>query len=229
MATETSSGDKIRFGVFELAVRSAELCKGGVRLPIHGRPVQVLAILLEHPGQMVSREELRNRLWAADTFVDFDHGLHNAVGRLREVLGDSADRPRFIETLPRRGYRFIAKVDRPTLDTALAAVRATAGQQETAMQPGFPSALQPGSLRTFTLSILAVLSVLTLSYVSNVGRWRERLPGQAIPGPIQSLAVLPLENLSHDAEQDYLADGMTEELITALSKIALFASFRARR
>ncbi len=119
MATEAKSGPPFRFGNFELDVRSGELSKRGVRLPIQGRPLQLLAVLLENPGQVVNREELRNRLWPADTFVDFDHSLHNGIARLREVLGDSAETPRFIETLPRRGYRFIARVENlsPALPT----------------------------------------------------------------------------------------------------------------
>jgi DNA-binding winged helix-turn-helix (wHTH) protein/predicted Zn-dependent protease len=100
----------ISFGIFELDVNAGELRKRGVRLPITGLPLHVLTRLAEKPGQLVTREELRNGLWSAETFVDFDHGLRNAIARLREALGDSADAPRYIETLPRRGYRFIAPV-----------------------------------------------------------------------------------------------------------------------
>ena len=100
----------IRFGVFELDARSGELRKSGVRLNVQDQPLQVLKILLERAGELVTREELRQRLWPSDTFVGFEHGLNAAVGRLRETLGDSADSPRFIETLPRRGYRFIGTV-----------------------------------------------------------------------------------------------------------------------
>lgn len=100
----------IAFGVYEADLRSGELRRQGVKLKVQEKPFQVLAILLERPGEVVSREELRERLWASDTFVDFDHGLNTAVNKLREVLSDSASNPRFIETLPRRGYRFIASV-----------------------------------------------------------------------------------------------------------------------
>jgi DNA-binding winged helix-turn-helix (wHTH) protein len=99
-----------RFGAFELDFRSQELRKGGVRLAMPGQCVQLLALLLERPGELVTREALRRGLWPAGTFVDFEHGLNTLVKRLRRVLGDSADAPRFIETLPRRGYRFIAPV-----------------------------------------------------------------------------------------------------------------------
>lgn len=97
----------IRFGVYEADVRSGELRKHGIRLRLQDQPFQVLVMLLERPGELVTREELRARLWPADTFVDFDHGLNTAVNKLREVLGDSAANPRFIETLARRGYRYV--------------------------------------------------------------------------------------------------------------------------
>ena len=101
----------LRFDAFELNLRAGELRKRGVKVRLHGQPVQVLALLLESAGQLVTREELRAALWSADTFVDFDHSLHNAIARIREVLADSAETPRYIETLPRRGYRFIAPVE----------------------------------------------------------------------------------------------------------------------
>src|SRR5712691_5900121 len=101
----------VRFGAFELDLRAGELRRSGIRLPVQGRPLQVLAILLRTAGQLVTGEQLRSELWPADTFVDFEHGVHNAVARVRAVLGDTADRPRFIETLPRRGYRFIGAVE----------------------------------------------------------------------------------------------------------------------
>src|SRR6266481_5932466 len=110
MALETRSSAILRFGVFEVDVRSGELRKQGVRVKLQEQPFHVLTVLLQCPGEVVSREELRNQNWPADTFVDFDNGLNTAINKLREALGDSADNPRFIETLPRRGYRFIAPV-----------------------------------------------------------------------------------------------------------------------
>jgi Tol biopolymer transport system component/DNA-binding winged helix-turn-helix (wHTH) protein len=106
----------VRFGPFELDLRSGELRKNGSRVGLQDQPLQILSVLLERPGELVTREELRQRLWPADTFVDFEHGLNAAVKRLRDALGDSADTPRFVETVPRRGYRFIAPVDLPRLD-----------------------------------------------------------------------------------------------------------------
>src|SRR5215470_10584894 len=103
------------FGTFEVDVRAGELRKRGVKVRIQDQPLEILKLLLQHPGEVVSREDLRARLWQADTFVDFDNGLNTSINRLRDALGDTAANPRFIETLPRRGYRFIAPVttDRP--------------------------------------------------------------------------------------------------------------------
>jgi DNA-binding winged helix-turn-helix (wHTH) protein len=101
----------VHFGAFEVDLRSAELRKQGLKVKIQEQPFQVLAMLLAHPGQIVTREEMRKKLWPADTFVDFEHGLNAAINKLREALGDSADNPRFVETMHRRGYRFIAPVE----------------------------------------------------------------------------------------------------------------------
>src|SRR5271168_2600428 len=102
---------KTRFGAFEVDLRAGEVYKHGIRLKLQDQPFQVLALLLEHPGDVVTREELHQKLWPSDTFVDFDTGLNSAIKKLRDVLSDSADEPRYIETLPRRGYRFIAVVE----------------------------------------------------------------------------------------------------------------------
>src|SRR6266403_1198378 len=110
MALEVRSRSILRFGVFEVEVRSGELRKQGVRIKLQEQPFHVLTVLLQRPGAVVTREELRNQNWPADTFVDFDNSLNTAINKLREALGDSADNPRFIETLPRRGYRFITPV-----------------------------------------------------------------------------------------------------------------------
>src|SRR6478736_4206147 len=107
---EASTPVRLRFGVFEVDLRAGELHKQGVRLRLQEQPFQVLAMLLERPGETVTRDELRNRLWTADTFVDFDQGVNKAVNRIRDALGDSATSPRFVETVARRGYRFIGDV-----------------------------------------------------------------------------------------------------------------------
>src|SRR5205807_9517285 len=110
MALEAQASAILRFGVFEVDVRAGEVHKQGARIKLQERPFHVLTVLLQRPGELVTREELRSENWPADTFVDFDNGLNTAINKLREALGDSADSPRFIETLPRRGYRFIAPV-----------------------------------------------------------------------------------------------------------------------
>src|SRR2546427_8834960 len=104
MATVTPSG-RVRFGVYEVNLRSGELRKQGIKIKLPHQPFQILTMLLEHPGEVVAREQLRQKLWPADTFVDFDVGLNSAVKKLRDALGDTAETPRFVETLPRRGYR----------------------------------------------------------------------------------------------------------------------------
>src|SRR5690349_21193413 len=110
MESSASSIPVVHFGAFEVDLRSRELRKRGVKIKLQEQPFQILAMLLEHAGEMVARDELHQKLWPADTFVDFDHGLNNAINRLREALSDSAERPLYIETLPRRGYRFIAPI-----------------------------------------------------------------------------------------------------------------------
>src|SRR5712664_2982137 len=117
MAEVNSSAKIVRFGVFEANLQTGELRKNGVKVPLQGQPFQVCAILLEHSGKLVSREELRRQVWPEDTFVDFDHALNTAITKIRIALGDEADNPRFVETLPRRGYRFIAPVDKPIVET----------------------------------------------------------------------------------------------------------------
>jgi len=187
----------VQFGTFEVDLRAGELRKDGLKIKLQGQPIQVLTTLLEHPGEIVTREELRQRLWPADTFVDFEHNLNSAVKRLREALGDSADNPRFVETLPRHGYRFIA----PVAELG----RATRGPQV--------------RVRALWVAGLSVLTIAVLVIGVKQGGWQERLLGRAHTGRIQSLAVLPLENLSGKPEEDYFADGMTEEVITELGSI----------
>src|SRR3954471_23878920 len=116
----TTSGRRVRFGQFEIDEKTRELRKDGTKVRLQEQPLQVLQILLEHPGEVVTREELRKRVWPTDTFVDFDHGINNAVKRLREALSDTADTPRYIETLPRRGYRFLHALAAVTSEVSIA-------------------------------------------------------------------------------------------------------------
>jgi TolB-like protein/DNA-binding winged helix-turn-helix (wHTH) protein len=217
MPTESSNQARIvRFGTFEADLESRELRKGGVRIKLHGQPFEVLAMLLERPGKAVPREELRQRLWSTDTFVDFDAGVNTAINRLREALGDSAENPRFIETVPRRGYRFIAPVTSEAAaanDAPATPISSGAGDAVAAA----PTRLDGKRLKVLTLCLLAVVALLIGLRLTSV---RERLLGRARPPHIESLAVLPLANLSGDPGQDFFADGMTEALITDLGKIS---------
>jgi TolB-like protein/DNA-binding winged helix-turn-helix (wHTH) protein/Tfp pilus assembly protein PilF len=192
------STNPVRFGAFEVDLRAGELRKNGVRIKLQEQPLQVLAMLLECPGEVVTREELQRKLWSTDTFVDFEHSLNAAVKRLREALGDSADNPRFIETLPRHGYRFIAPVAGPE-----------------------PAAWRPRRVlgRAIWIALLALGTLVALVAGFNLAGWRGRLLRRGPMARIQSLAVLPLENLSGNPEEDYFADGMTELLITDLGKV----------
>ena len=194
----------IRFGVFELDVRSGELRKQGLKTRLPPQSFQVLLMLLEARGDVVTRDALRRKLWAVDTSVDFDMGLGSAVKKLRDALGDSAENPRFVETLPRRGYRFIAAIDPP--------VRADP-EASAAPPPALPAA--PSRRRRLTLVTAGLLVIVALA----AGGWRLFRTTRAAPIPIQSVAVLPLENLSGDRAQDYFADGMTDALITELAQI----------
>jgi TolB-like protein/DNA-binding winged helix-turn-helix (wHTH) protein/Flp pilus assembly protein TadD len=213
-----------RFGQFELNLRTSEIYKQGKRVKLQDQPCQVLALLTERPGELVTREELQKRLWPNDTFVDFEHGVNIAINKLRDALGDSAERPRFIETLPRRGYRWLAPIEGIADINSKAQTTVSVGTPpEVSSTPAGATAQAPQTklrLRpAITVSGLAVLLVLTLLISSDVGKLRTRLLGGAAPLRIQSIAVLPLENLSHEPEQEYFADGITEELITSLSKI----------
>jgi TolB-like protein/DNA-binding winged helix-turn-helix (wHTH) protein len=208
----------LRFATFEVDLRARELRKNGLKLKLHGQPFEVLAMLLERPGEVVNREQLRERLWPTDTFVDFDHGVNTAINRLREALGDSADNPRFIETLPRRGYRFIAPIESiPPLPAVTAAASSAKPQAQSTPLPG--TDVQPRHGKRFVW-ILAAALLLGLLVAANVGDFRQRLFGEQPRTPIQSIAVLPLVNLSNDVSQDYFADGMTEALTTDLGKIS---------
>jgi TolB-like protein/DNA-binding winged helix-turn-helix (wHTH) protein len=201
MLPSTEAPRHFRFGAFELDVRAGELRKRGMRLPIQGLPVQVLAILVQRAGEVVTREELRQQLWPPDTFVDFDHSLHNAIARVRDVLGDSPTSPRFIETVPRKGYRFVAHADGPAL----------AGTAKERTEIGFAVSMRARATLWIGLAAAAiVLAAVVAAYVS--GR-------PSAPARIHSVAVLPLENLTGDADQEYLVDGMTDELITSLGRI----------
>src|SRR5271170_47580 len=208
------------FGVFELDLRAGELRKHGLRVRLQEQPVRVLVMLLERPGEVVTREELQRNLWPADTFVDFDHGLNKAINKIREALGDSAESPRFIETVTRRGYRFLADVK--IVDAAAARgqeVGAGTGAPVGAVGPA--AAVEEAALPRFRPVPLAwkICAIVLLVLIAGFVIWKLRRGGGGTP-VIRSLAVLPLESLSNDASQDYFADGMTDELITDLGQIS---------
>ncbi len=197
----------IRFAAFELDLRSGELFKHGHKIRLEGQPIQILICLLENPGQMVTREELHAKLWPADTFVNFEQGLNSAMKRLRQALSDSAEKPRFVETLPRRGYRFIALVqtiDPPPTESPVA--------EPPPAPPDMP-ARQPRTTLWIWSGVLVLAAIALLSLF-----WRHR-SAVGVDPVITSLAVLPLDNLSGDASQDYFSDGMTDALITELGQI----------
>ena len=203
----------IRFGDYELDTRAGKLCHGETVVELHKQPLRLLLLLLEHPGELVTREELHTSLWPDHTFVDFEDGLNHAIRRLREALGDSAETPRFIETLPRRGYRFIY----PVYSAVGAGLPRPIGPGGTKPPPHRQLAIVLGSL---VLLLAALAGTLKVAGVRN--RWLIFVGARqsaSLP-KISSLAVLPLENLSHDPEQEYFADGMTEALITNLGQIS---------
>jgi TolB-like protein/DNA-binding winged helix-turn-helix (wHTH) protein len=207
-----------RFGSFVVDVCAGELRKHGIRIKLQDQPFRLLEILLRRPGEIVSREELQRQIWPSDTFVDFDRGLNNAVKRLREALSDSAEQPRYIETLPKRGYRFIASVYSANGDGASATENALPAVSINPVEPERTSLIY--TLRK-PLLLGGVTTFLLLSAVAfQVGGFRDRLLMKASAAPIRSIAVLPLQNLSGDPHQEYLADRMTEELITDLSQVS---------
>jgi TolB-like protein/DNA-binding winged helix-turn-helix (wHTH) protein/Flp pilus assembly protein TadD len=195
-------------------MRSGELWKQGRKVRLEGQPVQILMCLLENPGELVTRDELRQRLWPADTYGNFEDGLNAAVKRLRQALNDSAGNPRFIETLPRRGYRFLAPVQ------AVNAIEDVSSLIETPPAGPAPESgelLEAKGVVRWTFWKRSALALFLVVGISTVWMLRPKNGPSAI---IRSLAVLPLENLSHDPSQDYFADGMTDELITELGQIS---------
>jgi TolB-like protein/DNA-binding winged helix-turn-helix (wHTH) protein/Flp pilus assembly protein TadD len=193
---------RVRFGDFEVDLDACVLLRAGIPIKLQQQPFDVLLVLLERPGALVLRDELRGRVWPSDTFVDFDHSLNISVNKLRAALNDSADQPRFIETIPRRGYRFIVPVEKvgpADSDVAPSSIRRRL----------FPA----------TLLLASILVFAAAAVVASKG-WKLRGASTAPAPAYQSIAVLPLENLSASASEAYLADGITDELITDLAKIS---------
>jgi TolB-like protein/DNA-binding winged helix-turn-helix (wHTH) protein len=207
VATDASSSSLVLFGDCQLDLHTGELCRNGIPLRLQPQPAKVLTMLVSHAGEVVTRQELAQEVWGSDTFVDFEQGLNFAIRRIRSVLGDDAEHPRFLETLPKRGYRFIAPV--------IPAVASHAGVST-------PTTILPKRTRhpVSRNGVAAVAAVIVVTLGLTI-LWRH----QAAPksngagGAIASIAVLPLRNLSRDSDQEYFSDGMTDELITDLAKV----------
>ncbi len=229
MSLEATDRKVVRFGLFEVDLQHRILTKGGLRIRLQTQPFEVLGLLLERPGELVTREELQQRLWPADTYVAFDDGLNTAIKKLRAALCDTSDNPRFIETIPRRGYRFIAPLSNDSLDSSqqngahdatvpIAAVAANAPElpRNSSPQLSTPASRRSGDMVRWTM--LAGLGLIIGLVALRVGSWRK--PAVLPTEESSAIAVLPLQSMSADSAQEYLADGMTDEIITDLAKLA---------
>jgi len=209
MSTSNPLRAIFRFGAFEVDSRTGELRKNGMRIRCQEQPLQVLVALLERPGELLTREELRQRVWPEDTFVDFDHALNTAVKKIRAALNDEADSPRYLETVPRRGYRFITPVQ-----TEMMAGR-------TNEEPAVSDVELPEAHRPLINRRMVVLAVVLVALVGGGYYWsnhRARASDNNAPSRTM-VAVLPFENLTNDPSQEYFSDGMTEETISQLGRL----------
>jgi DNA-binding winged helix-turn-helix (wHTH) protein len=209
-----SSCRRVRTGLFEIDFGSGEVHKEGRKVPVQEQPFRVLAILLDRPGEVVTREQLQAKLWPADTYVGFDEGLNTAIRKLRVAFGDSAENPRFIETVSRRGYRFVA----PVSETVAATPRPQLAEIVT--PPTAPAELPHARQRRTrrpAWALPAVAVIVILAGVAYLARWHSSANPDAQKRVM--LAILPFQNLSNDPEQEYFSDGLTEETITDLGQL----------
>lgn len=232
MTEAANSGRRVRAGLFDIDLGISELRKNGIRIPLQEQPFRVLCVLLERPGEVVTREQLQERVWPADTYVGFDEGINTAIRKLRLAFGDSAENPRFIETLPRRGYRFIAPVSESPRPEAVAAPTyrtPVAGGQEGVYGAGnaqdgskdVGEAEGPRSKRRLSFLYTGIAAVVLLCTVWAVSHLiRRRAPATSVPPKRIMLAILPFQNLSNDPKQEYFSDGLTEETITDLGELS---------
>jgi TolB-like protein/DNA-binding winged helix-turn-helix (wHTH) protein/Tfp pilus assembly protein PilF len=208
LQTPTDSSERVLFGNFEFDCRTGDLRRDGNSLKLEPQPAKVLAVLIRNAGQVVTRAELVLEVWGAETFVDFEQGLNYAIRRIRVALEDIAESPRFLETLPKKGYRFIAPIT-------------NASQDNTTEFPATPHAVAPAprSRRALLWTCAGLLAIpLLAAGIFATLRLSHRTAAVAANHPVQSIAVLPLRNLSNDPEQEYFSEGMTDELITDLAK-----------
>jgi TolB-like protein/DNA-binding winged helix-turn-helix (wHTH) protein/Tfp pilus assembly protein PilF len=211
MSTPNPYESIVRFSVYELDFPGHVLRKSGMRVRCQGQPLQVLAALLEKPGALVTREELRQRVWPEDTFVDFDHALNTAVKKLRNVLNDDADAPRYIETVPRRGYRFIGAIHPAPQPVPSAAPPALTAVSTDSSPPWYRHAILVG--------ILCAVFVLATIFYFNFRHTRGGGTAAASQAQPVMLAVLPFQNMTNDPGQEGFSDGMTEETTTRLARL----------
>ena len=212
----------LRFGAFELDIKTGELRKGGAVMSLPPQPFRILVLLASNAGQLVTREAIRQQIWGAETFVDFEQGLNFAINKIRATLGDNAETPRYIETLPRRGYRFIAAVEAPSdrfTVPAGASSTPSAMPSKDILVGRLDGVVFQKDSRVWKTVAVGVTLVLVLSGVALW--WARARPGRnpAVVPQVRSLVVLPLQNLSGDPSQDYFASGVTEELTTRLAQI----------
>ena len=218
MEDTPNSARMVRFGSFELDQVTGELRKGGVRIKLQEQPFRVLAELTKRPKELVTREELREKLWPGDTYVDFDQNLNAVIKKVRQALGDSAENPRFIETLPKKGYRFVYPVEGAgTRGSASAPQQEAVSKAEAEVKP--PRDPVSRARRRWIAGIgIAAVVTFTIVIGSRLGLGPTETASS--PGGPKSIAVLPLENLSGSPDQEYFADGMTDMLITDLGTIS---------
>lgn len=226
-----SAPSPFTFGSFIVNAGSRTIHKGKIRLKLHRQPFDVLLMLLERSGEVVTREELEAKLWPGTAFVDSEHGLNTAVKKLRRVLGDSADEPQFIETVPRIGYRFIGEArqeqigeaaNRSAADGPIADLRNTTSTRSLAAKEA-PAAAKTsprtslGRSRGFWLTTVAsAVAIVLVAYLWSVQPWQK----PATAAKRSMVAVLPFKNLTGDPAQEYFSDGLTEEMIDQLGRVA---------
>jgi DNA-binding winged helix-turn-helix (wHTH) protein len=217
---EKSPQNRVIFAEFEFDCGTRELKKHGQTLRLEPQPAKVLGVLIRSAGEIVTRQELIREVWGSETFVDFDQGLNYAIRRIRAALENGADGPRFLETVPKTGYRFIVPLaQKQPVDPAKI--------EPTSPPPLLKSPSRP-KLNRVTIGTFVLIPIMIACAATIDWNYRHRKPSTQLGSRPTSLAVLPLRNLSADPEQEYFSDGLTDELITDLAKISGIGSSRTR-